>query len=496
MKLMLARLSPDWQTRWSHPIALVETFVDEQLFQGTAYKVSGWLKIGPTAGFGRHGDGVGQDYYLAHGRPKQLWVKELGKGACQKLRAATLPAPWAAVEEQAAPRCRAPVPQIRSLLVHLQGVPEFRRRQSLAYPLAGLLALVAMATLCGVVRGQRDLAAFARTLSQGQLRALRFRQDRHTRRIRCPDETTFYRVLTGVDEALVEQVLLAWQEQLLGPAKDRAICVDGKKLRHARGVELVSALGAQSGRWLGTVCTEAKSNEIPAARALLKKVDVVGKTVVADALHTQWETAQQILFEHGGDFVFTVKENQKTLHTTVAGLLTEQPFSPSAHAAEPHLPAGNRSRREIRALQSQETTPEAVCFPGAQQIAKLRRRVRRRGKVTTETVYLLSSRAPDSLPASELAALKRQYWSIESALHYRLDEVLDEDRSRVRTPKAAHVLGMFRRLAVSLTIPWLAQKKQTRRRASTRDFHEHLRASNARRAHLLVTAAAPTSWLP
>ncbi len=160
------------------------------------------------------------------------------------------------------------------------------------------------------------------------------------------------------------------------------------------------------------------------------------------------------------------------------------------------MPAGNRSRREIRALQSQETTPEAVCFPGAQQIAKLRRRVRRRGKVTTESVYLLSSRAPDSLPASELAALKRQYWSIESALHYRLDEVLDEDRSRVRTPKAAHVLGMFRRLAVSLTIPWLAQRKQTRRRASTRDFHEHLRASNAHRAHLLVTAAAPTAWLP
>lgn len=122
--------------------------------------------------------------------------------------------------------------------------------------------------------------------------------------------------------------------------------------------------------------------------------------------------------------------------------------------------------------------------------------MRRRGKVSTESVYLLSSRSPDSLPASELAALKRQYWSIESALHYRLDEVLEEDRSRVRTPKAAHLLGMFRRLAVSLTIPWLAQKKQTRRRASTRDFHEHLRASNARRAHQLVTAAAPTSWLP
>ncbi len=93
-----------------------------------------------------------------------------------------------------------------------------------------------------------------------------------------------------------------------------------------------------------------------------------------------------------------------------------------------------------------------------------------------------------------------RYWSIESALHYRLDEVLDEDKSRVRTPKAAYVLGMFRRLAVSLAISWLKKKKLTRKRASTRDFHDHMhdhmRATNGRHAHLLVTANNPTSWLP
>jgi hypothetical protein len=32
MKLMLGRLSEDWQERWGHPIALVETFVDPRQF--------------------------------------------------------------------------------------------------------------------------------------------------------------------------------------------------------------------------------------------------------------------------------------------------------------------------------------------------------------------------------------------------------------------------------------------------------------------------------
>ena len=41
MKLMLARLSGEWQSAWGHPLAMVETFVDPQLYQGTAYKVSG-----------------------------------------------------------------------------------------------------------------------------------------------------------------------------------------------------------------------------------------------------------------------------------------------------------------------------------------------------------------------------------------------------------------------------------------------------------------------
>jgi predicted transposase YbfD/YdcC len=121
---------------------------------------------------------------------------------------------------------------------------------------------------------------------------------------------------------------------------------------------------------------------------------------------------------------------------------------------------------------------------------------RRDGKLSTEMVHLISSVPAGNLSASGLQSAKRDYWSIESALHYRLDEVLDQDKSRVRTPKAAHVLGMFRRLAVSLAIPCLKKKKFTRKRASSRDFHDHMRATNGRHVQLLVTANTPTSWSP
>jgi hypothetical protein len=49
---------------------------------------------------------------------------------------------------------------------------------------------------------------------------------------------------------------------------------------------------------------------------------------------------------------------------------------------------------------------------------------------------------------------------------------------------------------VSLASTWLEKEKTTRKRASTRDFHDPLRASHARRAHLQLTTAAPLAWLP
>ena len=337
MKLMLARLSLDWQENWGHPVALGETFVDPHLYQGTAYKASGWQRLGLTAGWQRNAE----DFYQKHDRPKQIWVRELQSHACRQLRAPQLPPDWARVGERIAPRCTAKARQLRSLMEHLRAeLPEFRRKSSLAYPLAGFLALIALAMFSGVRRGPQDLAEYAATLSQGQLRALGFRIQRGTGRVRCPGESTFKRVLRHVDAPALERALLLWQEQVLGPAQDSLVIVDGKTLRHAH-VELVSAVNG-AGRWLGTVAVKAGSNEIPAAREQLAKVALPGKTVLADALHTQVETVQQVLFEGGGDYVLTVKENQKALVQTLATLLTPGKFSPSAYAADPRTDAGTQ----------------------------------------------------------------------------------------------------------------------------------------------------------
>jgi hypothetical protein len=125
MKLMLGRLSQDWESTWGHPVALAESFVDPQEYRGTAYKVSGWSPLGPTRGWKRRA----VDFYEQHDRPKQVWIRELDKDtpACSSAprsgrprgpRSKRTPRPTARPRrpksavwsERCGPRCRSAAP--------------------------------------------------------------------------------------------------------------------------------------------------------------------------------------------------------------------------------------------------------------------------------------------------------------------------------------------------------------------------------------------------
>jgi len=44
------RLSRDWQAKYGHGVDLVETFVEQERFRGTAYRAANWVKVGQTTG--------------------------------------------------------------------------------------------------------------------------------------------------------------------------------------------------------------------------------------------------------------------------------------------------------------------------------------------------------------------------------------------------------------------------------------------------------------
>jgi hypothetical protein len=150
---------------------------------------------------------------------------------------------------------------------------------------------------------------------------------------------------------------------------------------------------------------------------------------------------------------------------------------------------------EIRQLDCLEVTPSQAGFPGARLVARLRTRVLRHGQGSEQTVYLINSHTLEELQAAGLLRLKRGYWVIESRLHYCLDVTLQEDLSRVRSPRAARVLGMIRRIIVSLANAAVDQvrKTQPKTKCNTKSFRQHFLSvrGGRQRLHALLFAKNP-----
>ena len=325
---VLDRLSDDWQQRYDHPILVVETFVDPEQFRGTVYLASGWTELGRTQGHGRSR----RDYYQAHDRPKALFARELCRNARRSLQAEHLKPSLAAVEEKVPARTSLKLAQLQSLRDHFRAVPDYRGRIGL-YPLSTLLAIVACAHLASAPAGQKALVAFAARLSQKQRHALGVRRDSHNN-YPAPSQPTFSRLYKRVGAAQVEQALLDHQRQVRGaPPPQEIVALVGKQPRHSGGQNVVTATTVPRLHYLGSTVVKEKTNEIPAVRELLPRLELTGRLVSLDALHTQTHTARELVIEHGADYLFTVKGNQSGVRAAAAAQLP--PFAPRQATPSP-----------------------------------------------------------------------------------------------------------------------------------------------------------------
>jgi hypothetical protein len=48
------RISADWNDKYGHPVALLETYVENKRFRGTCYRAANWVKVGETTGSTRN----------------------------------------------------------------------------------------------------------------------------------------------------------------------------------------------------------------------------------------------------------------------------------------------------------------------------------------------------------------------------------------------------------------------------------------------------------
>lgn len=320
LSLNLKRLSTDWQSIHGHPLLLAETFVNAARFTGTCYKAANWICLGQSRGFGK----CAQNYYH-HGQPKAVFVRPLHKRA---LRWLTQPQVNDRLIRKVAPM-KFTNKQLELLIEALKALPDPRFKRGRRHRKISILAIAICAVLCGA-RNYAAIAQWATNRTQNQLKRLWCRFNENTERYQVPSEPTIRRLLQSIDAEAVDQAIYGWLHSLFSGS---AVAFDGKVLKGARHedgsqVNLLSAIVHQQAITIAQKQIASKSNEIPTAKPLLQPLDLKGKVVTGDAMHTQSDLARFVVEEKQADYLFTVKDNQSTLKEDIQTLKLTDNFPP------------------------------------------------------------------------------------------------------------------------------------------------------------------------
>ena len=219
----------------------------------------------------------------------------------------------------------------------LAKVKDPRGKQGQFYPFSAILNLIIVGFLCGR-QGLMAVYRMGRRLNATQRSRLGFVNGRTpchsvlTETVRLIDQNDLIEVLGGIIA--------------LNDADARHIAIDGKTMRATKddkgnAAHVLSAFCCGLQNIIGTKASHSKGMEIPDALKLLDELDLTDKIITGDAMFCQHHITEKIV-EKGGDYLFPVKKNQKTLHENIETAFNQPIFSPQ----KPRQRRGKRARQD------------------------------------------------------------------------------------------------------------------------------------------------------
>lgn len=303
-----------------------------------------------------------------------------------------------------------------------------------------------------------------------------------------PCERTFKNVMNILNPETLEKILRDTSSKVREKVSQEVISFDGQTSRgtadkhmNVNGLHLVSAWSSDNGICLGQIKVDDKSNEITAVPVLMDSLDLKGTIVTADALNTQKAIATKAI-DQGADYLLPVKGNQSTLlqEITLAfeGVASEQII---ARQQWEHAIAKAKEHRDESRLQKLLTSGPSTCgaffwqdspekshgrieirscttipvgslpakdnWENIASLVRIDRERTLREKTTRETIFYISSLNP-SEPAL-IGEAAREHWGVENGLHWRLDVVFRQDKSRYRNRVGARNLAVVRKIVLN-----------------------------------------------
>lgn len=343
-----------------------------------------------------------------------------------------------------------------SVYARLDKITDKRKDKGKRYSLKTLLMIIFMAKLCGedTIIGIADWAKNRKTELVEML---------GLKRGTMPNHNTYRRLLAYVVyQEEIERMVGAHNQQ---GAHGEIYALDGKAIRGVRkkdepAIEYVlSVYDVQQGKVMSQVEVGRKENEISKAREALQLVNISGKVLTGDAMHTQKRLSSQVL-EGQGEFVLPVKENQEKLYKSIQSLFAPEYPKPGFGKIQTDFQSAQKvnkghGRLEIRTIQTSEMLNPYSDWPGLAQVYRLEPEIQwwRAGRcyrTSSEVEFGITSLSRKKTSPLHLLDIRRAHWGIETGLHYRRDVTLKEDAVRMTLGKTGVVMASINNLILAL----------------------------------------------
>lgn len=366
------------------------------------------------------------------------------------------------------------VPMPRTLAEHLRQVPDPRINRTKKHALGDVLTVATCAILCGYT-SYYDMSDFCKDYFVWLRKWLDLSGG-------VPSHDTFRRVLGMVDPKHFSNVFRLWIKSAWRSVEDDQLALDGKALRGSTDglgsiQYIVNAWSVKRHLVLGQIKVQNKSNEITAIPKLLPMLDICGALVSIDAMGCQTDIARRIRSQ-GGHYLLALKDNNPRVREEMESFMTDAIARGEKHVEKHETVCKGHGRLEKRVcyvsrwldwFEDHKKWKDLCCVVMVDATRTI-------GGVTgrTERRLYLSSKV---LTAEAALEATRAHWGVES-LHWVLDMVLDEDRSRARDKNAAQNLALIRRMVYNMlraerdaqaTENAVPRLKQLMRRAACKD---------------------------
>ena len=338
---------------------------------------------------------------------------------------------------------------MKTLLNHFEVLEDPRDIRGKKHELKNILLLTIYGTLCGYTD-------FVNMVDFLMLHEDYF-SDLLDLKYGIPSHDTFSRVFSIINPNEFMNLFINWIKEITNQ-KGLHVAIDGKAIKSARDKVnngnipyILSGFLCDVGISIGQIKVDDKSNEITVIPNLLDLIDIKGKIITIDAIGTQEEIANKIVYEKKAAYILKVKDNQKDLKDDIKTYfdLELKRDSTEIDILETSFEKnhGRIEKRTYYISYNTECIHNKEKWKSVKAIGRMDVYREENGKITTTKNYYILSQ---QFPTETFKNITRAHWNIECSLHWRLDVILDEDHSTNKKDNSIDNLAIIRKIVFNL----------------------------------------------